>query len=66
MLQDGRSPVRVPKEINFFNLPNPCSRTMALWSTHPLTEMITRNFPGCKKLPARRADKLAAIYDPNI
>jgi hypothetical protein len=28
----------------FFNLPNPASRTMALGSTQPLTEMSTRNF----------------------
>jgi hypothetical protein len=30
----------------FFNLPNPSSRTMALGSTQPLTEMSTRNLPG--------------------
>jgi hypothetical protein len=34
--------------IFFFNLPNPSSRTMSLWSTQPLTEMITRNLPGGK------------------
>jgi hypothetical protein len=32
----------------FFNLPNPSSRTMALGSTHPLTEMSTRNLLGVK------------------
>jgi hypothetical protein len=35
-----------PNEVDFFNLPNPSSRTMALGSTHPLTEMSTRNVPG--------------------
>jgi hypothetical protein len=30
----------------FFNWPNPPSRTMALGSTQPLTEMSTRNLPG--------------------
>jgi hypothetical protein len=30
----------------FFNLANPSSRTMALGSTHPLTEMSTKNLPG--------------------
>jgi hypothetical protein len=30
MIQAGRSPVRVPDEVDFFNLPNPSSRTMAL------------------------------------
>jgi hypothetical protein len=49
MLQAGRSPVRVPDEVDFFNLPNPSSRTMALGSTQPLTGMSTRNLPGGKK-----------------
>jgi hypothetical protein len=49
MLQAGRSPVRVPDEVDFFNLHNPSSRTMALGSTQPLTEMSTRNFPEGKK-----------------
>jgi hypothetical protein len=39
---------------------------MALGSTHPLTEMSTRNRPGGKKRPASRADDLAAIYEPNV
>jgi hypothetical protein len=30
----------------FFNWPNPSSRTMALVSTQPLTEMSTRKIPG--------------------
>jgi hypothetical protein len=66
MLQAGRSPIRVPDEVDFFNLPNPSSRTMALGSTQPLTEISTRNFPGGKKRPARRADNLAAICEPNV
>jgi hypothetical protein len=49
-----------------FNLPNPSSRTMALGSTQPLTEMSTRSFPGGKKRSALRADNLAAIYEPNV
>jgi hypothetical protein len=53
-LQGGRSPVRVPDEVDFFNLPNPSSRIMA------------RNFPGGKKWPGRRADNLATIYEPNV
>jgi hypothetical protein len=44
MLQAGRTPVRVPDEVDFFNLPS--SRTMAQGSTQPLTEMSTRNLPG--------------------
>jgi hypothetical protein len=66
MLQAGRSPVRILDEVDFFNLPNPSSRTKALGSTQPLTEMSTRNLPGGKKRPARRADNLAAIYEPNV
>jgi hypothetical protein len=48
MLQAGRSPVRDPDEVDFFNLPNPLNRTMALGSTQPLTEMSSRKFPGSK------------------
>jgi hypothetical protein len=66
MLQPGRSPIRVPDELDFFNLPNPSSRTMALGSTQPLTKMSTRNLPGGKMRPARRADNLAAICEPNV
>jgi hypothetical protein len=46
----------------FFNLLNTSSRTMALESTQPLTKMSTRSLPRCKKLPARSADNLAAVY----
>jgi hypothetical protein len=66
MLQAGRSPVRVPNEVDIFNLPNLSSRTMALGSTQPLTEMRTRNRPGGKKRPARRADNPAAICELNV
>jgi hypothetical protein len=65
MLQDGRSSVQVLDEVDFFNLSNPSCHTMALGSTQPLTEMSTRNLPGNKKWPARRADHLAAICEPN-
>jgi hypothetical protein len=67
MLQaGGRSPVRDSDEVDFFNLPNPSNRTMALGSTQPLTEMSTRNLPRGKKRPARRADNLAGICEPNV
>jgi hypothetical protein len=66
MLQAGRSPVRVPDEVDFFNLPNPSRRTMALGSTQPLTERSTRNLPGGKERPARMTDNLAAICEPNV
>jgi hypothetical protein len=39
---------------------------MALGLTQPLTEMSTRKLPGGKKRPARKADNLAAIYEPNV
>jgi hypothetical protein len=35
-----------PDEVDFYNLPNSSSCTMALGSTQPLTEMSTRNLPG--------------------
>jgi hypothetical protein len=66
MPQAGRSPVRVPGKAEFFNLPNRSDRTKALESTQPLTEMSTRNFSGGEKQPARRADNLAAICEPNV
>jgi hypothetical protein len=65
-LQAGRSPVRVPDEVDFFNIPNPSSRSMALGSTQPLTEMGTRNLAGGKKQPAHRTDNLAAICESNV
>jgi hypothetical protein len=43
-LQAGRS----PDEMDFFNSPNPSSRTMALGLTQTLTEMSTRKLPGIK------------------
>jgi hypothetical protein len=47
MLQAGWSRVQVlMRSLDFFNRSNPSSRTMALWSTQPLTEMSTRNLPG--------------------
>jgi hypothetical protein len=49
MLDAGKSRVRVPMRWIIFNLPNSCSRTMALGSTQPLTEMSSRNLPGVLK-----------------
>jgi hypothetical protein len=66
LLHTGRSPVRVPDEVNVFNLTNPSRRIMGLGSTQPLTEMSTRNLPGGKKRPARRADNLVAICELNV
>jgi hypothetical protein len=37
-----------PDEVDFFNLPNPSSRIIALVSTQLLTENITRNLPAGK------------------
>jgi hypothetical protein len=66
MLQAGRSRDRIPMRWIFFSLPNPSSRTMALGSTQPLTEMGTRNILGGKGRPARKADNLSAIYEPAV
>jgi hypothetical protein len=52
--------------VDFFNLPNPFSRTMALGSIQPLTEMSHTNFPGGKKRQGRKADNLGAIYEPIV
>jgi hypothetical protein len=54
----------IPDEIiEFFNWPNPSSRTMAVESTQPLTEITTRYLPECKGRPARKAD-LTSICEP--
>jgi hypothetical protein len=66
MLQTGRSLVRILDEVDFLNLPNPSSRTMALGLNQPLTEMGTRKLPGGKKRAARSAEKLDYIYEPNV
>jgi hypothetical protein len=55
-----------PDEVDFFNLPTPSNRTMAFGSTQPLTEMSTRNIPGGKGRPARKADNLTAICEPIV
>jgi hypothetical protein len=52
--------------IGFLNRSNPCSRTMTLGSTQPLTGMTTRNLPGGKGRPARKADNLTAICEPIV
>jgi hypothetical protein len=60
MLQARKSRVRFPmRSLNFFDWPNLSSLIMALGTTQPLTEMITRNLPGGKRRPARKADVTA-------
>jgi hypothetical protein len=50
----GRSRVQFPVSLlDFFNLANFSSRTTALGSTQPLTEMSTRKLSGGKGRPAR-------------
>jgi hypothetical protein len=66
MLQAGTSPVRVLHEVEFFNLPNTSTCTMALGSTQPLANMNSRNIPGGKKRPARSADSFATIRVLNV
>jgi hypothetical protein len=57
----------IPDEvIRFFNSPNPSSRTIALGSTQPLTEMSTTNLHGGKGRPARKADNFTAICEPTV
>jgi hypothetical protein len=62
MLQTERSRDRVPTRRIFLNLPNPSSRTMALGSTQPVTEI----FIECKGRPTRSADKLTAVCEPVV
>jgi hypothetical protein len=62
MLQAGRSRVRVPMRWSISSF----QPHLALGSTRPLTEMSTRNLPGSKGRPARKADNLPAICEPII
>jgi hypothetical protein len=39
---------------------------MSLGSIQPLTEISTRNIPGGKGRPARKADNLTAICEPTV
>jgi hypothetical protein len=39
---------------------------MALGSTQPVTEISTRNLPGGKGRPVRKADNLTAICEPTV
>jgi hypothetical protein len=39
---------------------------MALVSTETVTEMSTRNLPGGKKWPVRKADHLTVICEPIV
>jgi hypothetical protein len=39
---------------------------MALGLTQPVTEMCTRNLPGSKGRPVRKADNLTAICKPIV
>jgi hypothetical protein len=55
-----------PNEVDSFNLPNPCSRTMAPGSTQSLTEMSIRNLLGGKGPQARKPDNLTAVCEPSV
>jgi hypothetical protein len=56
----GSTPDQVTE---FFNLPNPSSRTRALGPTEPLREMSTMNVPGGKGRSVWKADNLTAICE---
>jgi hypothetical protein len=65
MLQARGSRVKFLDEIiGFFNLTNISSQIMDLGSTQPLTEMSTRNLPGGKRRPARKAHTLTDLCEP--
>jgi hypothetical protein len=63
MLQAGMSWVRFPISLDF-SVELILLDTVALGSTQPVTEMSTRDLPGGKGQPARKADNLTAICEP--
>jgi hypothetical protein len=67
MLQAGKLRVRFSmKSLGFFNLPKHSSRTMALGSSQPLTEMDTRNLPGGKGRPEHKDYNLTVNCEPIV
>jgi hypothetical protein len=54
------------RSLDFFNSPIPSSRAMALELTQPLTEICTRNLPGSKGRPERKADNFTANCEPVV
>jgi hypothetical protein len=64
--QAGRSRVRFPMtSLDFYSDPI-LPGAMALGSTQPLTEMSSRNLPGGKGRPGRKADNLTAICELTV
>jgi hypothetical protein len=55
-----------PDEVDFFSLPNSSSRTVALGSTQPVTEMSVGIFLVGKGWLVHKADNLTAICDPIV
>jgi hypothetical protein len=65
-LQARTSRVTFPtRSLDFFNSPNPTSRTMVQGSTQPLTYWVLGTFLGGKGRPARGAD-LTANCEPIV
>jgi hypothetical protein len=65
VLQSREVAGSIPDEvIGFLNWPNPSSRTMALGSTQPLTEMSTKNLPGGKRPPAICEPIVYKMWEP--
>jgi hypothetical protein len=64
MPQAGRSPFRFPRSSLDFSVD--ISLTVDLGSTQPVTEMSTRNLPGGKGWPVRKADNFTSICEPIV
>jgi hypothetical protein len=56
----------IDEVIGLLNSHNPSSRTMALGSTQPLTDMSSWNVSEGEERPARKAENLTAICEPTV
>jgi hypothetical protein len=66
MPQAGRSPIRIPNGVDFFQFTYSFQPHDGPGVDSASNRNKIQEFSWGKKRPARRADNLAAIYEPNV